>query len=123
MTLRPTDVLIIACAVGLQGWLMARYWTPSVAGTRVRIQSPTETQEWPLDETRELEVRGALGISRLRIDDGGIRFLDSPCRGKVCVRSGHLEHGGETTACVPNRISVQVLPAARSDAAIDLLHY
>lgn len=121
--LRPTDILIIACALGLQGLLMARYWTPSVAGTRVRIQSPTQTQEWPLDEPRELRVEGALGVSRLRIDAGGIRFLDSPCRGKVCVRSGHLDHGGETTACVPNRISVQVLPAAQADTGLDVLHY
>jgi hypothetical protein len=123
MMLRPTDILIIACALGLQGLLMARYWTPSVAGTRVRIQSPTQTQEWPLDEPRELRVEGALGVSRLRIHAGGIRFLDSPCRGKVCVRSGHLDHGGETTACVPNRISVQVLPAAQADTGLDVLHY
>nr|MBV6629182.1 NusG domain II-containing protein [Oceanococcus sp. HetDA_MAG_MS8] len=121
--LRPTDIVIIACALGLQGHFMARYWTPNVAGSRVRIQTPTQTQEWPLDEPRELQVEGALGVSRLRIESGGIRFLDSPCKGKVCVRSGHLDHGGETTACVPNRISVQVLPAARSDAAVDALHY
>jgi hypothetical protein len=58
---------------------------------------------------RLLEIDGPLGASRIEIRNGRARFISSPCRGKVCIHSGWLEHTGELTACLPNRVSIQLL--------------
>ncbi len=63
----------------------------------------------PLDHDQILELAGPLGTTVLEIRDGAVRFLSSPCRGKLCIHAGWLRHGGEFAACLPNRISVAVV--------------
>ena len=56
-----------------------------------------------------LQVHGPLGDSVIEIREARVRFLESPCRGQQCVHSGWLDAAGELAACLPNRISIQLL--------------
>ena len=60
---------------------------------------------------QQIDIAGALGPSVLEIDHGRVRFNHSPCKGKVCIHRGWLQHSGDFHACLPNRVSI----ALRSD--------
>jgi len=62
-----------------------------------------------LTQNQEFHVRGLLGESVIQIRDGNAAFVDSPCPEKLCVRTGHLHHAGETSVCLPNGISLRVV--------------
>jgi len=66
--------------------------------------------EWvyPLNVDRTIEVEGALGISRIAIENGFVRFLDSPCSNRICVQSPPLWREGDWSACLPNQVFLRI---------------
>ncbi len=69
-----------------------------------------------LDEVKDVDLEGPLGVTRLRIDAQGARILASPCPLKVCMGMGPARRDGELLACLPNRILVEVVgPQAEED--------
>lgn len=44
----------------------------------------------------------------LEIKDGKARFLKSDCPNKLCIKYGWVENCGEMSACVPNKIAIQI---------------
>lgn len=108
--LTAADAILLLIAAGLIGWSYVALWTPESAALEVEIWSRGErVQTVSLAENRRIEVAGALGISLIEIKDAQVRFVDSPCNNKLCVRSGWHQHAGETTACLPNQVSVRIL--------------
>ena len=118
--MRPADLLIVAAALALEALLLWRLWTPGGSAELAIVQGPQQRLELPLHEDADHALRGPLGVSRLRIRNGAIAFVDSPCQRKLCIRSGaHARHGA-STACVPNRISLHIAGAATE--GIDAWH-
>ena len=104
------DVVVITLAGALVAGLYVHFWQPSMPATSVEVRSGSSlVGRYTLNENRSLNVQGRAGISHLDIFDGRVRFTDSPCRNKVCVNSGWLSHAGDTTACVPNGVSISLL--------------
>jgi hypothetical protein len=54
----------------------------------------------------------------LEVHDGAIRFIESSCPDKICIKTGDLRHGGESAACLPNRVLVRVLAEDGADVVI-----
>jgi hypothetical protein len=77
-------------------------------GSRALIQAERGDFVYSLDQEMDLTIEGPLGPSQLRIDDGGIHFVSSPCRDKICIAGGHISAKGQWVACLPNRIFVRV---------------
>ena len=73
-----------------------------------------------LAQQRTLEITGPLGISRIVIDHGHVRFERSPCTNQYCVHQGWLSHAGEVAICLPNQISLELLGGRK---AYDSLNY
>jgi hypothetical protein len=116
------DVLAIGIAAAIVGALYARYWQPPVAATRFEVRVSGQTiGRYPLDIDREFTVDGKLGVARLKVENGRVRFVASPCRNQVCVRSGWLSHSGDATACLPSRISVVL--AGDAGAGLDAMSF
>jgi hypothetical protein len=76
--------------------------------------------EAALDTPAEFNIEGLKGISRLRIADGKIRFVDSPCQGRYCIHAGWLSSTGQVAACLPNGVVVEILGGDRLYDAINL---
>ena len=112
MTMRVTgaDAVVIALALILLPYLYTTYWGAATPGEQARIlRGGEQVALVSLHEHRHLSIEGTLGTSELEIKDGMIRFINSPCRNKQCVHSGWISLGGDFIACLPNRISVQVV--------------
>lgn len=118
--LTAADALVLLLAAVLVGWLYLALWSPGPPALEVEIRSGGEhIATLPLAENRSLDVAGPLGISRIEIKDAQVRFQDSPCANKVCILSGWHRHAGETTACLPNQVSVRILGRDRRYDAIN----
>ncbi|ACL75472.1 NusG domain II-containing protein [Ruminiclostridium cellulolyticum] len=55
--------------------------------------------------------------------DGRIRFEDSDCPDKVCIKTGWLDKVGQTSACLPNEVFLKIVPQNnnRSENDIDMI--
>ncbi|MBI2780132.1 MAG: NusG domain II-containing protein [Gammaproteobacteria bacterium] len=104
------DGVVVALALALLPYLYLTYWGSSTQGEEVRIMvSGKERMAVSLRQDRRLAVDGELGPSIIDIHDGKARFTASPCRGKQCIHTGWLGRGGESAACLPNRVSMVVV--------------
>lgn len=106
----PGDVLVFVSALILLGFLYSSYWRDVFRGNQAAIM--VAGKHWlnvDLFQNQWLDVPGALGVSKIQVEDGKIRFVQSPCDTKQCIHQGWISQGGEVAACLPNKISVQVL--------------
>jgi hypothetical protein len=63
---------------------------------------------YDLNQKREIPIQGAKGLAIISIDNGKVRFKQSPCTNQYCVHQGWLSHAGEVAICLPNQISLQL---------------
>ena len=113
------DYIVVTLALLLLPLSYVHFWHSShVAGNAVQImKGATVIEQHSLATNKRLSVPGLLGNSILEIHDGRIRFIDSPCTGKVCIHTGWVKQVGDFAACLPNQISVHIIGnASRFDA-------
>ena len=114
--LKPGDWVIFALGLSLVIWLFLSIWSNEPAG-KVRIRSGDRVYATlSLNQRRTLQVPGALGVSIIVIDNGQVRFEESPCRNKYCVHQGWLHKAGQVAICLPNHVSVELLGTKSYDS-------
>lgn len=116
----PADRVVFVLAFALLPLLYLHYWHRGDAGQTVRIfvdGHPAQTVT--LDRDRRITVHGRLGDSVLEISHGAVRFIASPCTGKYCIHAGWLHDSGEFAACLPNRVSIEVMGGSEGYDAIN----
>jgi len=117
----PADLLLtgVLLLVALAG--VVRLVT-APAGARVIVSNGDQIlYTASLDTPREVELEGPLGITHLKIEEGGVRIADSPCPLKICMGMGKVSRDGALLACLPNRILVEVVGPPGEEGAYDLL--
>ncbi len=120
--LTRSDWLVAGAALLLLAWLYATLWS-SGAGAGSEVHILVDGRELPpisLQQRRTITIDGSIGSSTLRIENGRIRFISSPCSGQQCVHTGWLSHSGEFAACLPNRIALQI---AGDGARFDTINF
>lgn len=114
------DLFVIALAAALIGGLFVwQAGAGQAALARIRVGDRVYG-EYPLAEPRRVRVLGRKGVSVIAIRDGAARFIASPCARKICIRAGWLRDGGETTACLPNGVSLEIVGR---DARFDSINF
>lgn len=94
----------LALTVSVAVWVYAG----DAGSSRLRIQSSGGVYVYSLDDDREIAVEGPLGTSYIHIHDGKAAFVESPCANKLCIQAGELEESGDWSACMPNKVFVQI---------------
>ena len=51
---------------------------------------------------------GGTGRTAVRVENGGIAFVDSPCPDHLCEGFGTLKNEGDWAACMPAKASVTI---------------
>lgn len=104
------DLLLVLIAMGLIGLMYTHFWQAPTTATWVEVRSADQpVQRYSLREPRRITIQGRVGNSVLEVREGAVRFRSGPCRNQVCVHSGWLRHGGDTAACLPNRVSIRLI--------------
>ena len=79
------------------------------AGTAALLQYGETEQYIPLDSDAVYDIDTGAYTIHLRVQDGGIAFVDSPCPDHLCEGFGVLRRTGDWAACLPARASVTIV--------------
>jgi hypothetical protein len=114
--LKPGDWLVLVLGLGTVIWLFIALWSNEPAG-KVRIRKGNEIYATlSLNQQRTLDIPGPLGMSRIVINNGKVRFEQSPCRNQYCVHQGWMQKSGQVAICLPNHVSVELLGVKSYDS-------
>jgi len=103
------DKILIAFVVLINAFLFLKMEV-GIAGDWVVIEmNQQEVSRHRLSENRVIEVKGALGITKVEIINGKARIRHSPCKNKICIKAGDIQYADRLIACIPNRIVVRVI--------------
>lgn len=105
---RPLDYLALILSIGAVVAASVFAYGGNVQASEVSIENEEGTFLYPLDQDRDVAVRGPLGETMVHVRDGRVRVHESPCRDKICIAAGWLDQTGQWTACLPNRVFVRV---------------
>ena len=62
----------------------------------------------PLDREEEFEMVTPYGKNKITVRKGTIRVEDADCPAKICVKRGGISKAGETIACLPHKLLIEV---------------
>ncbi|MFA6688251.1 MAG: NusG domain II-containing protein [Sphaerochaetaceae bacterium] len=72
------------------------------------IRSGENTWRYPLDADRAIEIPGLVGITKLVIEDGTIRAVESPGEQRIIMKMGAVGTPGQWLLSVPNGVLVTI---------------
>ena len=114
------DWLVIIASLIMVVFMFQQFWSFEHA-SKIKIrQGDKIIGTFDLNQTRELHIRGPRGDSYIVIDQGKVRFKQSPCSNQYCVHQGWLSLAGQVAICLPNQISLQLIGAK---STYDSLNY
>lgn len=109
---KPADIFILLSACLLTAWLYAVFWFDNAQqgeADSLLIQfADNDPLEYTLSKDKIITIQGHIGPSLIEIKQGKARFIHSSCRNQFCVFHGWLTVAGDTTACLPNRVSISL---------------
>ena len=108
------DFIVLLAASFLIGGLFALTWKNSDPDTLL-VTTPTGNQNFTLEQTRQITIKGRQGTSTIEIKNNLARFIDSKCSNKICVQQGHLDALHPVIACIPNGVSIQFGSAKKTN--------
>lgn len=111
---RGDKILIVALAV-FNLLLLARMDFKAEKGSWVTIEvNQRMAKRAPLSKNQIIPVKGKLGVTLVEIRDGRAHILRSPCKNKICIKSGYIQYADRLVACIPNRVVVKIEGASHS---------
>lgn len=114
------DWLVLSLSTILVIWLFIAFWQQQPASKLLIRQGNTVYGKYSLDQTKTLHVHGAIANAIIVIDQGKVRFKQSPCTNQFCVHQGWLSRSGQVAVCLPNQLSIELLGASKP---FDTLNY
>ena len=110
MRITTADKILVAALLILNGWLFANWGTGFSKGDWVVVTvNEKETIRLSLNADQTTHVKGPLGLTEVEIKKGKARIVRSPCKNKVCIKSGYIRYADRLTACIPNRVVVRIV--------------
>ncbi len=94
--------------LGLTGAVAFRVYAAPGNPAVVHVRAADGEWFYPLDRDRVVDLRGPLGVTRIAIENGTARVIDSPCPLKTCVHAGAVSRTDSVIACLPNRVLLTV---------------
>ena len=108
---RAQDVVLGAVLIGASIlWLLLPTGAGAArAATAIVYHGGRMVAELPLDRRGSRSFSFEAGaISVEAVPGSGIRILKSDCPSKMCIHSGWINRPGETIACLPNKLLVEI---------------
>ncbi len=122
MRFKLFDYIIIFLSISFTAAAGMYVYTGGEGPLRVRIRSEENVYVYPLDEDREVAVEGPIGTTYVHIHDGHAAVVESPCPNKLCIQAGELNENGDWSACMPNKVFVQIEGGQRT-SEVDVTTY
>jgi len=108
---RGDALVLAACAALIAASFVLLAPRAGVARSALVETSRGERRELALDRDARLAFVGRRGLTTVEVRDRQARILDSACEQKLCLRAGWLVRAGESSACLPNGVTLRLLGA------------
>lgn len=116
--LRVGDILILLLAIFS---LIFFYKGKNGEKTSFVIEANGKLYRYTLDKDMVIEVYGKRGKAVVEITNGNVRFVDSECPDKICVRDGYLKN--KPIICLPNNVIVMYPDDRKKDDICDAVSH
>ena len=104
------DKFLIAALLILNGWIFSTWGVSFSKGDWVVVTvNQKETTRLPLDQDQKIHVKGPIGLTEIEVKNGRARIVRSPCKNKVCIKSGYIRYADRLAACIPNRVVIRIV--------------
>ena len=120
-SITPFDIAIIILLLSFSGLLFFRNIGSKGTGRWAVVECDQDRLRISLSQDGKYVVRGVLGNTVLKVEDGQIKVLNSPCKMKLCERRGWMSRPGESIVCLPNHIAVFVEDTLCQAAEVDTI--
>lgn len=114
--IRPADLVVIAAACALVALAAFAAWRPAGTPAILEMRSGGSVVKHALAADATLTMDGTRGTTVVEVRDGRARFVDAPCRDRICIAAGWLAARGDFAACVPNGVTLRVVGDGHYDA-------
>jgi hypothetical protein len=109
-----TNLIFIAVILAVAGGLLAyRALRPKADASTLEAQltygDANTVMEIPLDQDAEYDVDTGYYTIHLRVQQGAIRFVDSPCPDHICENYGWISQEDQTAICMPAHAVVMIV--------------
>jgi hypothetical protein len=103
------DKILVVLLVLFNAGLFYYFGTGFNKGDWVVIKvADKNVARFPLMADRVVQVQGPLGTTEVEINQGKARIIRSPCKLKVCIKSGYIQYADRLSACLPNKVVVRI---------------
>ena len=106
--IKPGDWLTLLLGSIFVAMLTLALWSGDLADKAIIRSGGKIFSVVPLSRDQQIEVRGPLGVSIIRIQQRKARIASDPGPRQYCVRQGWLKQAGEIAICLPNQVSVEL---------------
>ena len=104
------DKILIVSLLILNGWLFMNWGIGFSEGNWVVVEvDQNEVVRLPLATDQTTKVKGPLGLTEVEVKKGQARIVRSPCKNKVCIKSGYIRYADRLAACIPNHVVVRIV--------------
>jgi hypothetical protein len=110
------DIILTASLILLTAILVYFYFKNVKQGEPyLYIQGGKSEYYYSMKEDKTVEIKGELGVTKIKIEKGKFYFTESPCSNKECIKSGKVFIPGVSVVCLPNRVSAYVVNENKDD--------
>ena len=104
------DKVLIVTLFILNSWFFMNWGVGFSEGSWVIVEvNQNEVARLPLATDQTTNIKGLLGITAIEIKKSQVRIIRSPCKNKICIKSGYIRYADRIVACIPNRIVVRII--------------
>jgi len=79
------------------------------------INTAKENYYYNLNQKIIVDIHGDEGITKIEINNGKFRFVESPCKNKICINQGWVSIQKLPVICLPNRVSAYIVDHKNDD--------
>ncbi len=120
MGIRPFDILIITLvSIGITIFSVSTVKSSSNSSL-FYIEFKGNRFLYEKDKDIDLDFKGDIGLTKVKIEHGIASITYSECRDQVCVDMGEIKNSAHIAACLPNRL---ILGMDQTDEDIDVISY
>ena len=104
------DKILVATLFIFNGWLFMNWGIGFSKGDWVVVKvNQKEVARLSLETDQITHVKGPLGLTEVEVKKGQARIVRSPCKNKVCIKSGYIRYADRLAVCIPNRVVVRIV--------------
>lgn len=118
---KKSDIIIICiCLFSALVFFLPSLFSAEENLTAVITADGEIVKEIKLAETTDEKIQ--VGEVEIIAKGKEVYFSQSDCPDKTCIKTGKLDAAGESSACVPNRVSV-VIKGEKAENGVDIIVY